>query len=492
MAVFKRIHAGRFIQAPPPLFCRNIFMQMDIRISLLIVLLLVTGISCRTIKPAAPDLATEVINLPPAPASEIDIPVKINLKTIFAQVEKQVPPEIVSDKWPDYVMPSCDFRYRYRFLRSPLILSASGNMFSLKATGAYQVQGAKRVCIANKAFSPWINGDCGFGNEPMRRVEVGIHSNINLLPNYQLQTYTALDKVNALDKCEVTIFAKDITPEIIDSVRSSLLSYCRYFDNTMATYHTRQMVQNAWNKLHATIALNGFGYLQINPQSLRSGAMYAAGDTLYISMGMRCQPVISSDSLFHAAIPPLPNLQTSTGINSFAVYADAVFEYDFLNRLLNSYIKGKELELSGKKIIITQATLYGADNNKVIAKIDFEGSNKGTVFFTGTPTYDPVTKTFSLPDLAFDIRTRNLLFKAAKWLLNDKLTRLVREKAVYDLSAPLATWQKSLSTSLSRSFTNNIATTGNISAMQLMHIYPARRALLIRTLATGNLEVLVK
>jgi Domain of unknown function (DUF4403) len=471
----------------------NIFLHMNIRIPLFALLLLVTGLSCRTIKPAAPDLAVETISLPPAPASEIDIPVKVNLKTIFAQVEKQVPPEIVSDKWPDYVLPSCDFRYRYRFLRSPLTLKASGNTFSLEATGAYQVQGAKRVCIANKAFSPWINGECGFGNEPMRRVQVGLHSNIQLLPDYRLQTYTVLDKVNALDKCEVTIFAKDITPEIIDSVRSSLLSYCRYFDNSMATYNTRQLVQDAWNKMHAKIPLNGYGYLQINPQSLRSNTLYAAGDTLYVSMGMRCNPVISSDSnRYNAVVPTLPNLQASIGSNTFSVYADAVFEYDFLNRLLNGYIKGKELELSGKKIIITQATLYGADNNKLIAKIDFEGSNKGTVFFTGTPTYNPKTRTFSMPDLAFDIRTRNLLFKAAKWLLNDKLTRLVREKAVYDLSDPLAALQKNLSTSLSRSFTNNVSTAGNISAIQLLHIYPARKALLIRTLATGNLEVLVK
>src|ERR1700750_2207913 len=77
--------------------------------------------------------------LPALPASEIDVPVKIAAKPILAKAELIVPIEFTSESWPNFVQPSCDFRYKYRFLRSPLAISCVNNKLGVSFTGSYQV-----------------------------------------------------------------------------------------------------------------------------------------------------------------------------------------------------------------------------------------------------------------------------------------------------------------------------------------------------------------
>ena len=88
--------------------------------------------------------------------------------------------------------------------------------------GNYQIAGSKTVCAFDKQVSPWVSGSCGFGNEPLRRVDLNISSTLTLLGNHQVLTSTKLDKLNPLDKCEVTLMQTDLTGEIMDSIKSSI------------------------------------------------------------------------------------------------------------------------------------------------------------------------------------------------------------------------------------------------------------------------------
>src|SRR5579863_880072 len=61
--------------------------------------------------------------LPELPLSELDIPIRIAAAPVLGRVEALVPLEFTSDGWPQYMQPSCDFRYKYRFVRSALQVS---------------------------------------------------------------------------------------------------------------------------------------------------------------------------------------------------------------------------------------------------------------------------------------------------------------------------------------------------------------------------------
>src|SRR5579862_9468316 len=99
-------------------------------------------------------------SLPELPFSELDIPLKIAAAPILAKAEQLVPSEFTSEAWPDFIYSSCNFRYKYRFIRNRLQISCVNNVINVSFGGNYQVSGSKCLCTAGIPVTPWISGNC--------------------------------------------------------------------------------------------------------------------------------------------------------------------------------------------------------------------------------------------------------------------------------------------------------------------------------------------
>src|ERR1700760_2605299 len=146
-------------------------------------------------------------SLPPLPQSEIDIPIKLAGKPLLAAADSLFPKEFTSLGWPAYLQPSCDFRYRYRFVRSGFSVRCMNNHISVGMQCSYQVSGGRSLCAAGKPVSPWISGYCGFDKEPMRRVDLAFSTLFAVSRDYRLLTNSGVEQVKALDKCTMSIFS---------------------------------------------------------------------------------------------------------------------------------------------------------------------------------------------------------------------------------------------------------------------------------------------
>ena len=78
--------------------------------------------------------------LPPLPSSIINIPFKINMKPLLAMMDSGTAKEFTNDKWPNYTPSGCDFRYKFRFVRSPFTFSVVNNKVSIGFRGNYRVR----------------------------------------------------------------------------------------------------------------------------------------------------------------------------------------------------------------------------------------------------------------------------------------------------------------------------------------------------------------
>jgi hypothetical protein len=128
---------------------------------------------------------------------------------------------------------------------------------------------------------------------------------------------------------------------------------------------------------------------------------------------------------------------------------------------------------------------------KIVMQVDFKGTNTGTIYLVGTPTYNPVTHELSFPDLSFDLKTKAWMLKAANWMFNGKITDVIRQKATYNFSQLLADNKAKLQSQLSRDLGNNIHSEVAIKDMDIQAIYPTTDKLIIRTLSTGQIKVKV-
>lgn len=429
-------------------------------------------------------------SLPALPQSEIDVLVKMAGKPILAAADSIVSKEFRSQGWPVYLQPSCDFRYRYRFVRSGFTLTCTNNHISVGLQGSYQVAGGRCLCAAGKPVSPWISGYCGFDNEPMRRVDISLSTQFAFLPNYHIQTTSNVDQLKALDPCKMSIFNMDMTQEITDSIRSSILGFCKNVDATFAGMDVATYLRKTAARAFQKTPIGPYGYLIVNPLSIRVGTLNYNRDTFAISLGISCRPEFSSESKTLGNPSPLPPLRAGGNRSGVTLYLPANYEYSFLSRLLSDTLRNKSFLYKGREVIIKDVSIKGIGHRQVELKIDFAGSYEGRIYLRGTPVVDTARQALSVPDISYSLESRDVLLKMAKTILRGKIRRTVQGNSFLDLAAMLKTNLPSLNTQLNRLIAPNLFTTGEIRELRLIGLLAGEHAIQAQMLIRADLAVI--
>jgi len=241
--------------------------------------------------------------LPELPLSELDIPVRLAAAPLIAKAEHLVPAEFTSNAWPQFMQPSCDFRYKYRFVRTALQVSCTNNLFNIRFSGNYQVSGSKCLCTAGIPVTPWISGNCGFSPQPLRKVNMSISTSLQFLPNYSIHSTTTINQIQPVDKCSVSIFSSDITQLVMDSIRSSLIAFTSTLDQSIAGLSFTKFITQLKDSSYRKIAIGKYGYFLLNPTAFRVGQLNYIKDSFAISLGVSCKPLLGSDPSNHIPVP---------------------------------------------------------------------------------------------------------------------------------------------------------------------------------------------
>lgn len=429
------------------------------------------------------------------PESQIDIPIQISLKPIFKLAEANVDREFTSPNYPDgWVQADCATRFKYHFRRSPLRMTMQGNLLDLSFTGFYQIVGSTRLCTGTTVLSPWSPGcKCGF-DEPERRVNIGFKSSFVLLPDYLLQTAITVSEPVAKDKCEVCFWGQDVTKDVIAGLTTALEASRKAMQDSFGIFNLRAYLQQAWNMLNETYSIPGIGYFSLHPKSLRMQNINAKNDLLNINIGISATPVVTFQKET-AKQTPVPDLTTSANPGGFSVFLEAALQYDSLSGVVNGYMAGKRFDLSeglfAKHIIVKEVTVASNNQGRMLIKVDFTGSFNGTAFFTGNPVYNAATKTIEVQNLDYDLQTKNVLLKTAKWLFAGKIEAELKKGTAINLTTYFETAQKSLNTYLNKEWTKGIRGSGSVKELKVISVEPLPQHILIKTSCAGALSVQV-
>ncbi|MGZ5191865.1 MAG: DUF4403 family protein, partial [Flavisolibacter sp.] len=372
------------------------------------------------------------------PESHIDIPIQINLKPVYRLAENNVDTVFTSPNYPyDWIQTDCETRYKYHFRRSPLKMSMNGATLNLSFLGYYQIVGSTRGCLAGVVISPWTSScRCGF-DEPERRVNIGFTSTFQLRLNYILHSRIIRTEPQPLDKCSVCFWGQDITNEVMKGLKAKLDASKKTMEDSFALVNLRPFMQQAWNMLNDVYTIPNVGYFTLHPKKLRMQNINAKNDMLNINIGISATPVISFEK--PQAVPSaIPDLNQTENPGGFNIYLEAALQYDSLSRVMNGYLVNKRFELTEgifkKHIIVRNTTVSGDENGNMIIRLDFEGSFDGTAFFTGKPVYNPDSKTIEVQNLDYDLKTKNLFLKTAKWLFNNRIITELKKYTSFDLT----------------------------------------------------------
>ncbi|MDP4251509.1 MAG: DUF4403 family protein [Bacteroidota bacterium] len=428
--------------------------------------------------------------LPELPASEIDISVKIAAKPILDKAEKVVPAEFTSDAWPGFIQPSCDFRYKYRFVRSALQVSCSNNVISVHFSGNYQVGGSKCLCTAGIPISPWISGSCGFPPQPLRKVNMGLRSTLRFLPDYRVRTTTTITGIQPVDKCQVSVFSNDITQLVMDSIRSSLVSFSSAMDQTVAGLDFSKFVQRVRDSSFHKVSLGKYGFILMNPLGLRIGQLNYANDSFNISFGLSCKPLLTSDPADPVGpLPSLPSLLQTENRKGIRLYLNMVYDYAFLNRLLQDSLHNKVFEVKGRTLVVKNAVISGSDNNQVNIRVDFAGSNHGSIFLKGTPVLDTAKQTLAIPDISYSLEGADLALKIARSLFRNKIRETIQGKSYLDIGAWVNANRLPVDHQLNREVTKGIFSFGKLHEARIIGLLTTKENIQVQLFITADLGI---
>jgi hypothetical protein len=435
------------------------------------------------------------ITIDSLPESQIDIPIQVNLRPIYLLAEKNVDTVFTSPDYPDgWVQSDCATRYKYHFRRSPLTMSMSGTNLNLAFVGYYQIVGSTRACVGGTVLSPWTPGcRCGF-EETERRVNVSFSSSFRLQQNFMLNSRIVRNEPQPLDKCSVCFWGQDITSEVMKGLKEELDASKKSMEQSYSNINLRPYMQQAWNMLNNVYAIPNVGYFSLHPKKLRMENINARNDLLNINIGISATPVVSFAKPA-VAVTPVPDLTTANNPGGFNIFLEAALEYDSLGNVLNGYMKGKRFEVSEgifkKHIVIENTEVSGDEAGNLLIKLGFSGSFDGTVYFTGKPVYNAEMKSIEVQNLDYDLKTKNLLLKTAKWLFNKRIIGELKKYTSFDLSQYYDTASKAMNTWLNREWTKGITGSGSVTDLKLTSVYALPQHLLIRSNCVGKLNVVV-
>lgn len=464
----------------------------------LLILMMFFLVSCsHKIKPEKPLLSVTNFKLDSLPVSEIDLPVQINLKPIYAMAEKKVDTLYTSPNYPNgWVQSACDTRYKYVFRRGPMQMKASGTSLNLGFTGYYKIIGSTRVCVAGAAISSWTSPcRCGF-DEPERRVNVSFSNSLTIQPDYKVKLSIKRNEPQALDKCEVCFWGQDITKQVLTGLKEELDTAKAAMERNYGTVDLRPQFQQLWNQLGKAYNIYEMGWLQINPQRVRINNLYAKNDSMYVSLGLSARPVISFEKPADQS-PSLPLVMSpSSRQQGFSIFLDAMLNYDSLSVIMNRQLVNKEFDVSKgpvkKKFIFKECRLYGEGNEKLIIRVDFGGTDNGTIYLTGKPVYLKDSRVLEIQQMDFDIHSKDALLKTAEWLFSRKIINEVSHYTRFDLNAYIDSAKLTINQQLNREWMKGISSQGRINDIQLIGVYPLEQFLVIRSNCTGDLAVKVE
>lgn len=169
-----------------------------------------------------------------------------------------------------------------------------------------------------------------------------------------------------------------------------------------------------------------------------------------MDMGLKCsmqtivgqQPAntFKKENITLKAVSKMPNKIEAT--------VAAVSTYESASRILTKNFQGQTFASGSRKITVQKVDVWHKDDKMIIA-LDMMGSINGTIYLSGFPNYNAVTKEIYFDQMDYVLNTKGVLTKTANWLLSGMILRKIQENCRYSIKGNLEDGKKNMQPYLS-------------------------------------------
>lgn len=273
-------------------------------------------------------------------------------------------------------------------------------------------------------------------------MELQVVSKLNISPDWEMGTATEVVDYNWTVAPKVKLGPIDIpiqtiTDNIIDRIKPlieqnidlgisenfSLKDNITSLGQVLFTPYQLDSTTGGWIKMKAdSVHMSSW----TNIENYSTGKIYTK-----MTMIMDSNP---RDTLDMHIIPPFSWKEDISDLSTFRLWAD--LSYDYLTKIVQSNFLNQTFK-SGTKSVKVEAVEISGDRDQLIVQARTSGSFNGIITISGQPHYEDGI--LRVQNILWDIRTNNLLHKAATWIKKGFIHDQLNNMLVFDLAAYLET-----------------------------------------------------
>ncbi len=453
------------------------------RVTLSFILLSLVFNSCSTtqkieaLKPLASDDAPMVYN---TKTSFVNMPLEISLKEIENQMNKTLNGEIYNDSNLD------DDRTEMKIIKTAPIRLVEKN-------------GKIQTIMPLKIWSRFKYGTDFMGLNDTR--EINLDGTITLVSDVKLSNWrlSTTSKIEAFEWSEsptilvagkyvpityiinptLSIFKSKIAKKIDEAIENScdFKPYVLAVLEKMSTPFLTSEQYQAWFKLipievYVTDAVLGKKQIKMD---------LGLKCNMQTMVGLKPKSTFEKNEIQFKAVTKIPEKLTAN--------IAAISTYESASKIISSNFKGKEFASGSRKIVIQNVAMWQKDS-KIIIALDMTGSINGTIYLSGIPNYNAVTKEIYFDQMDYVLNTKGLLTKTANWLLQGVILRKIQENCRYSIKENLEEGKKSLLPYLNNfSPMKGVFVNGTTGDFEFEKVEVTNKAIIAFITTTGKMNV---
>ncbi len=442
--------------------------------------------------PGRPALAPDVLPEGTAPASVFATPLRLPLGLLVDMLEAAVPTNHGDLSRRHDVEDGGRTDIAFHLQRGPFRATLDDNVATVRATIRYALR-----AFYDPPVLPEISGSCGTEGDARRpRLNVAIAAPIAVDHEWILRTDARVVGVapasdSPRDRCRVTFLNLDVTDRIVEAASAFLGEHVDEIDSLAAEVDIRSSVQGWWGTLQEPIQLTDSLWLAMRPEAVRRGPVRGFGDSLDIGLALQARPVVSYGERPPPLLRPLPPLDTGHVREGLDLLVEARLEYDAASGLVSGQLGGRTFDHDGRRFQLDSLRVFGIGARRLAVEVHLSGDVSARLFLVGTPTIDTITGKISVPDLDFDVATRDVVLAAVSWLRAGELRDLLRERASWP-AGPAVEWVTQwIVTGLNRDLSGNLRVEGEVDAVRILSAHALKEVLLVQVGVGGSARLFV-
>ena len=126
----------------------------------------------------------------------------------------------------------------------------------------------------------------------------------------------------------------------------------------------------------------------------------------------------------------------------------------------------------------------------MIIALDISGSINGTIYLTGIPNYNQITKEIYFDQMDYVLNTKNILMKSANWLMQGTILKKIQESCRYSIKSNLEEGKKSMNPYLSNySPMKGVFVNGTLNDFEFEKVEITDKAIIAFITTSGKMSI---